>query len=1144
VFEGYNLAYTTSEDISGVQSALNTGTGGLWTTVKGGLSYPGKIESALDMFDAKIEAKGLDLEVLDVDDALISLLSREADSTIARSELTTTVNATDTVLTLGDVSAFSASGTVYLGNEEIDYTSKTGTTNGTLNGCTRGKRALFYTDGGAALEFGVPHRVDSDTGETGGYRPLVTQLPRSFFNRQVALYLLHYEEGTGWSAPGPSAPSEASLLWVGRLKSWQDAGDGRVRLSTVSVLERLSTTLLPDQYRGKVTEGFYLNTRDAQFRVTISVTVTAGPTHTRYFGANYATLSGTNSYRTHQEIASSINDQLLDWFNTGTASFPSDMRMAIVWKGSDSGLPHYEFELRSPSAIAVATYKIDVYLSPAVWQVLGWTTGGERTKTPDGYLVDRRSLERQNSNETFHLQAPEPPRRFTIRADVPLGSGLVLQVTTIGGTSYRTQSSVPASMGLGSPTGFLRIGEVILPVKVSSTSGDVTTFVMTGPPVGGFLIKDGYDDNAAATTLLKILGSADDMNSEDLIAEQVWCEQGEVGDIMLKLLASTGTAGYNHASYDYFPDGVGAGIPWSLIDELSWRNLGKHSYLLFLEKPTPLRTLLESALKVLGHYCVFKDGKISVVTIGEEWSGSSRLVALTESNKAQVVRDGREPVIQAGSVERNPEGIINQMKLRFNRTLDGKWNRNVTVNARSSQTDYGQVRTNTADAYGFYEMAGAPQSSGVVAWQKDTAAVALAYFSRPMAAFHRTVDYQTATRLSPGSRVSISDNRIIDPTTGTRGVSSLMGWCTKITTDWRNATGEGEFVFCPDLASVRLGSWSPSGRVDEAEFTNGYDSATKRLQIKQHEYSETTEDKDISYFAAGDKVRIVDLDPANAHNFTAWSDTINAVDEANDYVTLTTGLTGFPSTGYFVMEYDDAATVTSAQRTTGVFLAAPTTLTTGVATRDAKLYGAREAEKPSTAVAYTGSPYRRGRNTDDDQAEPFSVHKLNDLMRFANQALGGYECNPIACWQHDDGSISTTGSTAFETMAGPLFVPLRSPRKTLRVTVDAKIFKGGGVADGNGTIRVISSILLVRNSTATSQPWLGSTYLDGPTNFVDLSITNATDEYQLLSGDLTASLAPGGSGALGTWITLEAKVLTGASDGVNIRGLTVAEKPW
>ncbi len=1152
VLPGYDLAYTTSEDRANIEAALNTGTGGLWTTVKGGLDYPGVIGSALDMFDAKIDAPNLSLTVLDADDALIGLLAREADETVARAELVTSVDSNDTTLTLADVSSFASSGTAYCGNEQIPYTSKTGTTNGTLNGCTRGKRSLFYTNSGAANEFGQPHRVDTDLGETGVYRPLVTAGPRNWYNREVALYLLHKEGGSTWSAPGPSATKTAQLLWVGRLKNWEDLGDGRIRLDTVSVMEKLTTTLLADQYKGKVAEGIYLTEKDAQFRVTASVTTTATPpVHLKWNSTAYVTLPGTGGYVTHAELASSIDDQLSAWFNASPGTdFPSTWRMTLVYKGGDSGL-RYEFELNDSSPTAGATYKVDVFLSPAVWRLLGWPLGAERAETPAGHTVDRRALEREAATSTWHLQAPDPPQRFAVRADpaAPF-SNLVVTVTATNGVSFVTQGSIPASMNEGSPTGFLRIGsDLIVPVKVLSTSGDDTTFSICGMPVGSFLLKEGYDNQTATTTYTRTLMTApDDLNAEDLTVEQVWCESGPVGEIMLKLLASTGTSGYNHATYDYFPAGMGAGIPWTLLDEVSWLNLGRHDYLLLLEKPTPLRTLIESALKVLGHYCVFKDGKISLVTIGEEWSGATRLVALTESNKAMVVKDGRESVTLRSRVTRSPEGLINRMTLRFNRTLDGKFNRQVTVNARSSQTDFGQVKANVIDAIGFYEINGFIQSTGIVAWQSDVAATALAYFSRPLATVERTYDFQAATRLFPGARVSMTDNVIVDSTDGTRGVSSLLGWCVEAPTDWsQGGIGNGKFVYSPELAGVRLGSWGPSGRVDDTYtsggFTRGYDPALKQIKLKQHEYSETTEDKDVTYFSSGDKVRVVRLDPTHCHSFDSWSDTINATDEANDLITLTTGLSGFPTgAGYFVIEFDDATTSTAGQRSSFVYLAAPTTLTTGVATRDAKLYGAKEAEKPSTAVSYTGK-YQRHRLPDDDQGEPFSVHKIHELMDFANAALGGYHA-PQPARMGLAASASQISSTSFQLIVPPVFVVLRSPKRTIRVSVSAKVDKAGpATADGDATLRVRGSLFWAR-CAAAAPPW-SVTFLDGDASYVDLTVDNAggATNYQQLSGDLVVIPSFGGRNVLGTWITVEGKTAVG-TDRLYVRHVSIREKEW
>ena len=130
-----------------------------------------------------------------------------------------------------------------------------------------------------------------------------------------------------------------------------------------------------------------------------------------------------------------------------------------------------------------------------------------------------------------------------------------------------------------------------------------------------------------------------------------------MGTIFLRLMASTGTLGYNHPTYDVYPPQMSVGCPWSLLDANSIAQLDQVEYTLLITKPTPFVKLLEAALNFTGKQLVVADGKIKIVTTVQGAVGSDTLVALTEDNKAKQVRSGNDQVTERTAVSTNTTTI-------------------------------------------------------------------------------------------------------------------------------------------------------------------------------------------------------------------------------------------------------------------------------------------------------------------------------------------------------------------------------------------------------------------------------------------------------------------------------------------------------
>lgn len=507
-------------------------------------------------------------------------------------------------------------------------------------------------------------------------------------------------------------------------------------------------------------------------------------------------------------------------------------------------------------------------------------------------------------------------------------------------------------------------------------------------------------------------------------------------------------------------------------------------------------------------------GKITIVSTSPGATGSTTLVALTEDNKAKAVKTGQEVVQERIHVTRDPAGIINRMTLKYNALLDGTFLNTITINATASQADYSQVMGASIDGYGIYENPFLQIGGAVAVWQRQMAATALAYFSRPIAVASRSFDFSLVTRLFPGTQVTITDNSMINPQTGTRGVSGLLGWVQSTIFDWSTGVGSVKVVFSPQR-SDRFTLWAPSAQVDStynsSGFVNGYKAATKQVKFVDHAYSLATEGLDVSNFAAGDKVHIVDASPSNATSPLGATDILASVDSSGGFAVLTTGFGAFDSTKRYVLEYDVIANATSSQKATHAFIAASTSKSTGLAANDAYLWGGDVATWPDTSFTFT-TKYKKADFTRDDQGTAFSVHKFGDISEFANTALV-YHTAPVLV-NENLFPYPTTNNASYITVYGPVFVPLYYGGQR---RLDVRVLTDAGAT--SGTWRVVTSALLPVSSgsefiapeyfdvTATSQNWIS---FDNPGGIAYLS--------GLINQPATAN---GFGGAVGTWLTVD-----------------------
>lgn len=1094
VFEGIDLVLTTTNrQVTGVTGSIEAacaGAGAARTKFYSGLHVPeGVTADGIEPFDHAVRPTTVRFKMTDnAIGRLIAALLKEADEDAQTTQFYADADANDNTFSVLDTSAFEDEGTYYAGLEAGEWGSRVdnGSPPDTLTVSSRGKWSLFGTSV-LSHRFASSHRLDT---HNFGARPEVSTSPQDHYNRRVGLYLVHYRDGE-WEHL-----SEAEFLWAGSIMEGPaDDGTGLIEIECRSVLDELNTTLWDDRYEGSVQEGM----RFGEFGVVFEVDVTYddGAGTTGHWNPPFEVLDGTvNATRTHSEIASAINRQLSIWLNgmdlPGTVG---DTSWSLQRIPNEQGQLVYAFIVEIDIALPAEFWTIKFALRGDVWTLLGWDGGSVEFHAVPAGVGEARSFGPELVPITdiqFALSAPDLPLRFQLATG---GEGRQIVVADARGT-FGVQPTMPSWAPAGHH-GFLRVGQSqVFPVEQTDTDEFQITY--HAPVLDALRTALGVLEFEPG----EFVGLyRDDGNADPIPVQQVWIEEtrvptptnsGGVGDLILRLLVSTGTPGYNHPDYDDHPYACCLNLPWGLIDANAFLSMGSYPYLLVLDKPRKFLDVLESVLGLTNNVCLFIDGQITLRKVGGEAPAGQAEFQLTESNKAQHITGKGQQDPQRARMVPSAATIVNRCSLEYNETLSGEYRRKAVANSLPSQSRYRKIKPINLKTPGIYD----DLFPGVVdAWAEDVASSALANWSRPMSFIERTFDVRFFARLYPGAKGTITDNGIVNPRTGTRGITNRPVVVYRREFDWTTGVGKVLLAMHRQFDPARLGLWAPTARVDETyadgDFVAGYDAMTKTLRFKPREYSHGSQAVDLARFAAGYKVHIFKLSEASP---TEWFDTLVSVDTDNNEVVLTTGLAGWPGTGYFVMEFDDVITNVAAQLDYA-HIADDANNSTGKATNDAYVFGpsAARVEGFLTSTPDLTRVYRKIASTADDAGEPYSVGKLHDVHSFLNCANAYGALAHLVNETFEASDYATQTGETHKLVYGPI-------RITLGLRPRVLAFHWYGKVDaGTATARLVTSNGLVYGTSETDL-----VYPDGGLRFVDAEITDASMGFS----DVVTLVAP------------------------------------
>lgn len=935
MIEGYSKLVTSHKTVAEVATAYAATD---WSTVLGGLMQPEGIDDRMELWTGKFggpamrfqvanDQFGIDLHQTTIDlDALASSFEGKLDANF---------DSDDTVATLVDTSAWDADGDVHFGTEASHYTGKTATT---LTGLTRGQYAPFKADTEASQRFGRPHKVSTVNGAK--FRPTVSNFKRIWAGRLIRLMIHRITDGA------IDTFAQAETIWAGRLDAITDAGSNLTIVEGAHVLEAARDAVLhSDQYTAKIKEGWYLKA-GVQFKyreISPADFNTADVLDVVVSGATAPNEINAGFY-TAEQVGTFINDWLAA--EKAAANIDGIVSMSVI-STTDGTRSKFHVECTKEFWVILSIHPDQTFL------FMGWEGGAE-------YEI---GLHPGSPDFTDSAISPNSPFRV-----FPNRVGNNIDVEHISGTWIDTPSGFEGQGLPNSPGwGVLQIGSkgYLVAHRNNDTNFDDISQVpsqlyqqVLGEPTGRpKAVADGilYDDTT------------------DLLVKQIIVMKGTFKDLMLRMFASTGTAGYNHATYDVFDEEISLGLPWEVLGTSFEDSLTAvdetyaPSMVVILDKPTKFEEVLRPELLIRNAAVFLSSGELRITAPSTPSSGTYTLNTSNKGTPADAEDKDRSKGI------RTEQYLKNKLTVRFHRTLGESTYRDErsVVNQSSIHDHGGAVRSLTIKARNTFDRVGYPIDDVIA----NLAPWIVGVFANSLTVVTRSIN-RRLFHMVPGETVALSDDHVRAIDDGTRGLSAYAGWLLAVRRNWRTMAGEVDIVLVGQTAA-RYAPYSPSCEM------SSYNTGTKVGVMVTNAYSATGAAADASHFQDGDAVRLIEVSPADPASPLTWVDTLDGDPVGND-VTLTTGDGGqYDASKAWRMVSDDRATAQTSQQSDAY----------QADEDDGEILGATLANLWSTGIGSipggipVADPTKRHRypsNVSDDEGEPVSTAIHDDATITAN----------------------------------------------------------------------------------------------------------------------------------------------------------------
>ena len=1008
-------------------------------------------------------------------------------------------------ITVKNTSQFATdAGFVYMGNKAMKYSARTATTFTIPAG---GAQYLHPFDADGGNKFSKSHTVPGQQNWNQGVATWVTSDPVKWIGRRVALYI-HRISGGIWDTK-----AQAQLEFAGKIVEIEQGELGQTVLQCEDLRAEISdAVLLKGQWVGYVKSGLRLKEGDA-FIAAENENGTirqSGPLTVVASGASGSDEINEGYYEIEDFIG------LLNEWVSSDATLTEKWLFGITQTGGEGS--RFSISVRFSAANLINSLAFQANSGGrAVFDFLGIDQSQLEDTTIKAYPHRLEAM--VSANQTAVFRSSRPPFRikpFQRRVD----SGRVtVELEDSFGDFIDTTDYIPPPYDTWPDSGenwsfFACGGRLLFGRKASGTKIDRIYNNAIG------FATYAEDDTSGLTG---IAGLTVDDAGKSLEIKQVVILADSFTNIVTRLFASVDGEGINHATYDEFPTAMGCpGIPWGLLGDSfveSCKRLDAahktKSMVLLLDKPTPLVDHLIPEIALRHAWLVFKNGGY-VFASPPTPNALATEHTLDETNKAS---KGAEDL--RATVKVTNEFMANVISVKFNRTSAGKYRDEIVIRNEASISDYGETKQITIEAPNSYADAA---SSGAAA---ENLAASLAQrtlptFSKPLILVRRHIA-PTKYNIAPGDTVTFSDDDCRDLTSGTMGIDGRACICLSVTHNYGHEGGElfgeVELLLTDEDRTYPLAPCAEvdtdfTGTIDGLLFTDGYANAGPSIKLKDHSHSRSADALDVTQFAAGDKIRIPEVDPADPASIDAWDRTILSVDSTDGYITLTATISApawSGATKLFEVVPQRYADVTASQKLRAFLADDADGLIQDVA--QPNLYG----EYPqSGAFALSASSDLPMLIPDESNTEgrPLSSGLLHKWATMGNNLIS-YKSAPHTplIWDTDP---TSTSSTYEWVCTVPWYIgdnPYKMGRRVINVASRLRVDN----AATTGTCLVTSSRHYPSGTAAPAE-------FDGEKKTVTFTLTGtttettqATQELSIVTADLQGY----------TWLTVELKASGG-----------------
>lgn len=1006
--EGYKYLLTDYPTLSAVTTAWSST---IWADALQGLQVKGDLSQHLKPWSNEPSVPTMTFSVMgdNSDDQFATDVFKSKPTN--RSELTVGFDTGDSSgggfnISVVDADRFSTATHVYSGTEAFLVN---GTPAGTAIAVATNGEGYFHPftgNVGSSHRIPQPHNlppnVNVNTFDSNA--PVwISDSPTNWVGKTVGLWVHRVVAGV------LDVKTEAECWFAGKISEVAETETG-VDLVCAGIQQSIiDAEILADQWVGRLAEGYVFDGTE-QFRIYFHDITSSPPTTSK------SALFTTTGRLTADELCS----QLAEFLDADATVGNSGSGVALRWSaGVQPTQNGPRVTITASQDTATADRFAAVYIgcnNIAAMSFLGWDVISEDS---DEGSINARGP--HSTGDEWSLVGSSAPFRYA-----PIGGTRnTMQVVTSlelegsDGTFFDQTSLMPPQVQelvSGDSWGLFSIGDSTLFVgrKASATTITGITFdiglpgisLNTGESLNGLRIGDG----------------------RSLRVKQCLFIAGSFSDIMAKLFASIDGNGANHATYDVFP--FGASIPWGLLGDNFINSLGRveqasaeDAISIIVEKPMKLWDVIKSDFALRFAAPIWKDGGIQIAQLTTP-NASTADFTLDHTNFG----DTRNTVPKQTS-----EYQVHTLKIAYNRTIpkdkyldeyivrdqagyehSGKHGKTKTIKARNS---YGGIVGTGASVEALGDM---------------ISSRFMPVFSRPLKTWTRSINHNLF-HMCPGDTVSISDDRVRNPTTGKRGITSRaavvisVSHSLGISSGGQGYHGEVTLLYSEEDRLFGLSPSCESAPVSSTEtgrnWTTGYDDEVGTggvfsLLVHGNKFTDSILASDTDYFAAGDAIRITEVDPSGTAD--SFTDTIASITQnvttvsAVDYdeIVLTTGFGngGNPAYDTAKLYYVNSDIYTSASAAQKLY-AYQADDTTGdiLGTIDPNLCGDKLQLNGSTTADLTLLPARYSAQQYGDGV-PLSASFLRDQVRNANN-LVNYKCATHSPWADDTGGIAV-GSTA------------------------------------------------------------------------------------------------------------------------------------